>query len=361
MSNVVIIGEAWGKDEALHKRPFMGATGRELNRLLEEAGFLPEGSAQQMGWNNNGRDLIYYEAGIHLTNVFNFQPPGNRIEDLCGPRPERALNKSYPQNSLTALRPGKYLREEFYPELERLSAELRQHKPNLIIALGATALWFLTGATTITKTRGTVAPSPYGKMIATFHPAYLMRGEWRLRPVVVFDLIKAKREAAFPEIRRPARFVYLPDTIDDIERLLPELRAAARLSVDIETAGDQITCIGFAWSPQHSLVIPIFDQTKPDRSYWSHADEVEAWKLIRRICELPVPKVFQNGLYDIHFLWRRYGITPQECRDDTMLLHHALQPEVQKGLGFLGSIYTDEAAWKVMRPKGKGTIKREDE
>jgi hypothetical protein len=44
-----------------------------------------------------------------------------------------------------------------------------------------------------------------------------------------------------------------------------------------------------------------------------------------------------------------------------MLLHHALQPEVQKGLGFLGSIYTEEPAWKIMRPRGKGTIKREDE
>lgn len=351
MTNVVIIGEAWGKDEALHKRPFMGATGRELNRLCEEAGLLPEGSANRMGWNNYERDLIYYEAGIHLTNVFNFQPPGNRIEDLC--------DKKW--GNLPPIRPGKYLREDFLPELERLKAELREHKPNLIIAMGATALWFLTGQGAITKTRGTVAPTPYGKMLATFHPAYLMRGEWRLRPVVVFDLIKAQRESTHPDIRRPARFVYIPDTIDDIERLLPELRAAERISIDIETAADQITCIGFAWTKQHALVIPIFDQSKPDKSYWNHNDELEAWKLIRRICELRVPKVFQNGLYDIHFLWRRYGIAPAECRDDTMLLHHALQPEVQKGLGFLGSIYSDEPAWKMMRPKGKGTIKREDD
>lgn len=360
MTCIVIIGEAWGKDEALHRRPFMGATGRELNRLCEEAGLLPEGSATRMGWNNQDRDLIYYEAGIHLTNVFNFQPQGidengqvryNRVEDLC--------DKKW--GNLPPIRPGKYLREEYVPELERLKAELREHKPNLIIALGATALWFLTGATTITKTRGTVAPSPYGKMLATFHPAYLMRGEWRLRPIVVFDLIKAKREADHPDIKRPARFVYIPETLDDIERLLPELRAAERISIDIETAADQITCIGFAWSTQHALVIPIFDNSKPNRSYWSHNDERQIWHYIRRICELPISKVFQNGLYDIHFLWRRYGIAPACCDDDTMLLHHALQPEVQKGLGFLGSIYCDEPAWKMMRPKGKGTIKREDE
>ncbi len=350
-TKIVLIGEAWGKDEALHRRPFMGATGRELNRLCEEAGLLPEGATNRMGWNQNERDLIYYEAGIHLTNVFNFQPPGNRIEDLC--------DKKW--GNLHPIRPGKYLREEFIPELERLKTELREHKPNLIIALGATALWFLTGATAITKTRGTVAPSPYGKMLATFHPAYLMRGEWRLRPVVVFDLIKARREADHPSIKRPARFVYIPETLDDIERLLPELRGAERISVDIETAGNQITCIGFAWSSQHALVIPIFDQSKPNKSYWNHNEELGVWHFIRKLCELPVPKVFQNGLYDIHFLWRQYGIAPAACRDDTMLLHHALQPEVQKGLGFLGSIYTSEPAWKTMRPKGKGTIKREDE
>jgi hypothetical protein len=39
-----------------------------------------------------------------------------------------------------------------------------------------------------------------------------------------------------------------------------------------------------------------------------------------------------------------------------MLLHHALQPESEKGLGFLGSVYTNEASWKLMRTS---TIKRD--
>jgi hypothetical protein len=43
-----------------------------------------------------------------------------------------------------------------------------------------------------------------------------------------------------------------------------------------------------------------------------------------------------------------------------MLLHHALQPESPKGLDFLGSVYTEEASWKLMRPRGKQTIKRDE-
>ena len=32
-----------------------------------------------------------------------------------------------------------------------------------------------------------------------------------------------------------------------------------------------------------------------------------------------------------------------------MLVHHALYPELNKGLGFLGSIYMNEPAWKHLR------------
>jgi hypothetical protein len=45
--------------------------------------------------------------------------------------------------------------------------------------------------------------------------------------------------------------------------------------------------------------------------------------------------------------------------DDTMLLHHALYPEMQKDLGFLGSIYTNEASWKINHKK-KDTVKEQD-
>jgi len=57
---------------------------------------------------------------------------------------------------------------------------------------------------------------------------------------------------------------------------------------------------------------------------------------------------YQNGLYDLQYILRM-GLRPANCQADTMLLHHSLFPELQKGLGFLGSIYTNEASWKLMR------------
>jgi len=63
-------------------------------------------------------------------------------------------------------------------------------------------------------------------------------------------------------------------------------------------------------------------------------------------------------MYDVAFLWRSYGIKTFNFREDTMLLSHALQPESLKGLGFLGSVYTDHGPWKSER-KGVQTIKRD--
>jgi len=159
-------------------------------------------------------------------------------------------------------------------------------------------------------------------------------------------------------VSRPDRTIYIPESIEDIIDAFRQIERARLLAIDIETAKSQITCIGFAWEPGQALVIPIWDATRSDNSYWSEVDEPLVWEWVRRICGLPVPKVFQNGLYDLHYIWRGYGITVANCLHDTMLLHHALQPEVQKSLGFLGSLYSDEPAWKQMRHRT--TLKRED-
>ncbi len=55
----------------------------------------------------------------------------------------------------------------------------------------------------------------------------------------------------------------------------------------------------------------------------------------------------------------RAGLRPTMCDHDSMLLHHALYPEMLKGLGFLGSIYANDIAWKSMRTKGNN-LKRDE-
>jgi hypothetical protein len=230
--------------------------------------------------------------------------------------------------------------------------------------MGNTACWAVLGQSTITKVRGNTTLSTHTvadfKVLPTYHPAAVFR-QWQLRPIVIMDLVKAERESHFPEIRRPYRAIWIEPTLEDMERFYSTyIQTCELLSVDIETAGTHITCIGFAPSPTLALVIPFHDATKANRSYWPTKElELLAWQFVRRVIENPqIKKTFQNGLYDIAFLWRAYGIRTFGSEHDPMLLHHALQPESLKGLGFLGSIYTDEGSWKHMRVKT--TIKRDD-
>ena len=88
---------------------------------------------------------------------------------------------------------------------------------------------------------------------------------------------------------------------------------------------------------------------------------MQAWRLVKEILALPMPKLAQNGLYDLQYLWRPHGIAVKNYAEDTMLLHHALYIELKKDLGYLGSIYTDEAAWKLMRHRAKDMVEKKDE
>lgn len=332
---ILILGEAWGEHEERLRTPFVGPSSNELTRMLTEAGIR--------------------RADCYLTNVFNLRPrPSNDIENLCGPKADAAPGRE-------PIRAGKYIRAEFAGELQRASDELASIRPNLVVALGGTAAWFCLGSAGISRIRGTVAQGIHGlKILPTYHPAAILR-DWSLRHVTVLDLMKAAKQQEFPEVRRPSRQIYIEPSLEDMEWFFNEhLVPAKRISFDIETAGNQITCIGFAGSISAALVVPIFDNRKPGNSFWpSFEAELLVWNFIRKVLDLPQPKLGQNGLYDIRFLWETYGIPVRNYDDDTMLLHHALQPESQKGLGFLGSVYTDEPAWKLMRKKSS-TIKRDE-
>lgn len=335
MTNIVLCGEAWGADEAREGRGFVGWQSRFLNGMLDDAGLS--------------------RSEMFLTNVFNIRYDG-KTEIFCGP-------KSSAIPGWGSLKKG-YVQLEFLPELERLRDEIITISPNLILAMGNAALWAFSGHTGIAKHRGCTFLSthlvPGIKVLPTYHPAAVAH-QYTLRSTVVLDLMKAAREAEYPELRRVSREIWIEPALEDLESFYDQhIRGCQILSVDIETAGNQITCIGFAPSNDRAIVVPIYDFRRKGRSYWQTADhEQQAWAIVRRILEDPhIGKLFQNGLYDISFLWRAYGIKVMGAEHDTLLLHHALMPESLKSLGFLGSIYCDEGAWKQMRDTS--TIKRDE-
>jgi uracil-DNA glycosylase len=370
-AKIVLLGEAWGEGEVSCRQPFVGESGKELWRMLGEA--WPEAEpdlhrkATQMhkygyAWVKDRAQWLE-AVGVAFTNVLALRPPGNNLEALCGTKQEVG-GTGY---ILPPITKGKYLRPEYLPELDRLSMEIRTMRPNLLIACGNTACWALLQATNIGSIRGAITSStPSGpgsgiKCLPTYHPAGVLR-QWAWRPIVVADLMKAQREAQFPEIRRPERTVLVDPTIEEVEKWTRETLQGQwfRLAPDIETFGGQIKCIGFARSRAEALVVPFIDKRKKGWSYWPTAqEELRAWKCVEQLLASGLDKVGQNFLYDLQYICR-LGLRPKRLKDDTMLLHHSLFPELQKGLGFLGSIYTNEASWKLMRRQKADTEKRDE-
>lgn len=328
---ILLLGEAPGEMEEALGKPFVGPSGRYLRRLLQEAEI----------------DV----ASCSTANVFTSRPKDGKLENFAGP----GKGTLYKGNLLGAFATGVYFDPGYsLPALEFLEADIIRARPNIIIALGNTALWALTGKTGIGRARGSITAStvlvPGTKVLPTYHPAAVMRSS-EDHAVVVADLIKAKLESTFREIRRMRRVIWIAEHVEDIDLFFRAYPIQKELTVDVETFRKQITVVGFAVSKTHALVIPIYNKYhKTNPHVWTFEQERVVWRKIKKIMEGPSEKVLQNGVYDIQY-FLTHGIVPVNFKWDTMLMHHALYSQLPKGLEFLGATYTNEIAWKSMRPR----------
>lgn len=126
-ASVVIIGEAPGKNEDQQGKPFVGAAGRVLNKVLEGAG-LDRGA-------------------VYITNVVKCRPPGNRV-------------------------PKK-------PEIEACSVYLKKQleilEPRVIVLLGKTsAETYLDRKVSMGEEHGSPFKHDGRTVLITYHPAAII-------------------------------------------------------------------------------------------------------------------------------------------------------------------------------------------
>lgn len=385
-TKIILLGEAWDEHEARLQTPFIGPAGQELSRMLANAGFpcdfLP------YNFNSPVRMLNYWSKfPFPLLNVFSEQPPENDVEFFYTKTKTPSLFQPRRFNSITHLKP------EYEHHVVTLHNILKELKPNVIIALGNTALWALGLPTSISKLRGNVVNTPFGKVIPTYCPTSVLR-KWEQRIVVVLDLHKALRESAYPEIKTLNRKIWTEPTVPDLFNWW-ELYGSKTdlLAFDIETVGNkQISEISFAADSTHAIHIPFFykeskyfidwspnpeselselealefikmvlesdvpipfsyKKLKHFINWWPNPEsELEAWKFVKMVLESDVPKIGQNCVqYDCYWLLKEMRIGVKNVVHDTMQLAHAWQPELEKNLGFLGSVFLDEVSWKGIR------------
>ncbi|MGH2638968.1 MAG: DNA polymerase [Rhabdochlamydiaceae bacterium] len=299
-AKVAIIGEAPGEQEIKYSIPFVGNSGKLLTEMLFQAGF-----------NRNA---------CWIGNCTSARPPENDIKHFfAGVREAATLHLPVCNN----LHPKKPLSEG----IDFLTRVLRGMKPNLIITLGNTPLWALTGNTGITKWRVSVIESPYGKLICTIHPADVFQ-QYHWKHVIIQDLRRARLEADSPEIRIPNYNFQLLPSFEAVKTTLQCLIASRQIiAVDIETAFRHISCIGIAWSPIDAICIPFF--RRPAESIYTLEEEMEIILLLRQLCR-GNPTIWHNGMFDTQYIARRWGFLPTDIHD-TMLMQHVSFPGMLGG------------------------------
>jgi len=342
-AKILIVGE-FATDTDLHgNRPFAGARGFELNKMLEEAGIQP-------------RDCLF-------TYVVNDRVAGNNIDSLVAPTKAKA-------GVGDVLREGKYVTPQVLKGIDALSALIETMRPNIVITMGNLALYALTGEWASTLWRSSILSAKIAhkpKVLPTYGLSLVMM-QYSLRPIFIHDLKRAKRQSLAPEIaRKHYEFTIRPDFATAVSTLtgLVERSVQARqagnsfpLGADIETRAGHIACIAFAWSGTEAICIPLMCQHS-DEGYWSLEEEVELVMLIQQLLR-HAKIVGQNWNYDAQYIYRHWHIIAPDV-EDTMIQHHSCFSNLEKNLAFLSSMYLDDHLyWKDDRtnwetgPKGEG-------
>ena len=357
----VLVGEAWGEQEASYEAPFVGAAGQELARMMHQAGLLSTPLSYKYISALTMRNY-WASCPYPLLNVFSERPShdSNNVELFYAHLKDNIpVTRTYPARKFGSK--NLYVRSDKAHHIETLHKQIAELKPNLIIALGATACWTLGLGASIGKLRGFVHDTPYGKVLPTYHPAAILYN-WSLRATTLLDFVKAKREMQFSGFHLTEREIWTEPTIDDLWEWW-ELygKASKLLAVDIETLRkQQISEIGFASDSQHALHIPFcWLEGKTYKSWFPDVKtEAKAWQFVRHVCASPVPKIGQNFQYDAYWLAKHMGIYVRNWQHDTMVASHCWQPELGKGLYDLGALFLNEKDWKSIR---KDSMKDKDD
>lgn len=128
-ARIMIVGEAPGATEEKLLQPFVGQSGEELTKMLHEAGIL--------------------RTECFISNVCKIRPPANDINAFIWTK-----KKDIPVGFIKFR--DKWVHPAIVDGVNELIKELLQVKPTIVIALGGTALWAMTGLEGPMKWRGSI-------------------------------------------------------------------------------------------------------------------------------------------------------------------------------------------------------------
>lgn len=350
-AQIAVVGEAWGSEEERRQLPFVGESGRELDKMLAEAGI--------------------DRSQVFCTNLVSERPPSNELFRFFSPTKEARARKEPPVNGL-------YPHPRVLTGMDRVKRQLAIVRPRLIIACGNYPLWLFSSEASVgnsTNPSGWKVPTGISTwrgsqlvsdrtlsgvpLLPVLHPAFIIRN-WKTRPITVHDLRTRAPLALGGRWSRPGGRTYIvPPSFSDCLQFLDKLdfqlsRSPTPIVVDLETRSSRvITCVGLLWDGTSAISIPFLkigfeNGARSILNYWSFNEAKTLVRRLRRVLNHPNAQLIgQNFLYDIQYLARWWKVVPR-VHFDTMLAQHVLFPGTPKPLWYLASLYCNDyySFWK---------------
>ncbi len=316
-AQIAFIGEAPGASEVRTGRPFVGAAGQLFDKLLSAVGII--------------------RSTTYITNVVKERPPNNDITTFIKIENRRVKAT-----------------QEYYEYERALYNELGRCTANILVPLGATALFACTRKIGITNWRGSIIPAVpelnSRKVIPTIHPSAALR-EFLYTHLIRHDLKKVQEQSTFPDFRFPARTYRInPGFSEAMAYLTTGLPSV--IGFDIENPVKHIVCFAIAKSPYDAMCIPLV--SSHGDSYFNPDQEAQILlALAALLVARDILKIGHNIKHDAYICFRDYGIViyPIAC---TSIGCKMVLPDFPKKLAFACSIFTEIPYYKYMGGRAAG-------
>jgi DNA polymerase I-like protein with 3'-5' exonuclease and polymerase domains len=246
-------------------------------------------------------------------------------------------------------------------KLAKVNLLIQKTSPKVVLGLGQEILNILEPNSDLSKYRGSVFEKDNYTFIPTYHHTEVSKQSWKksgsgtakMASVFMSDFQKAVNIAEHGKEELKEIFNLDPSPKEVVSFIEKAIDEQILLAGDIEGTGlsrehSIMVVLGLATDKEHAIVIP-FKKLNGVENY-SFRDQIIVENAVQRLFKYTRGIIWQNGYrYDIPVITNDrngyyYPFTANG--GDTLLMQHALSPEMPLNIGFLSSIWTQSKYWK---------------
>lgn len=233
----------------------------------------------------------------------------------------------------------------------QLIEEIKSIKPTVILTLGASAHFAVTGSKGMSKVRGKVINTSIEdysfKLVSTFASAYVHNNDKYLRAFAEDVNSAIRLSKSLSTQSTGMNKTTMIETKEQLQEVIEYIQTTGRVSFDFETTGldtrsedFRATILAMSFQQGSAYCLPLLHEESP---FTPEETQSNLDLLREKVFHNPkIRKIAHNLKFDMHVA-ARYGIDNMCGRmDDTMIMHHLIDETILHGLKDLVDTYFKE-------------------